>query len=77
MEYAFNYTGLRATPVRTDGVVAKLMKVSKPKVFFIKPKFSYFYASYIYWLNSTIKFWQCILHRSNFQMGMNLLVNRA
>ena len=47
MGYAFNYTDLRATPVRARGVVAKLIKVSKPKVFFNKAEISYFYSSHI------------------------------
>ena len=42
MGYAFNYSDFRATPVKTGGVVAKLMKVSKPNFSFIKPKFRTF-----------------------------------
>ena len=38
------YTDLRAKSVRTGGVVAKLMKVSKLKVFFYKAEISYIYA---------------------------------
>ena len=42
MGYAFNYTDHRATPIRTGGVDAKLVRCPNQQFSFIKPKFRTF-----------------------------------